>query len=172
MGIANTTATSCLVAAFTGADADAVLGRGAAIDDASLVRKREVIADALTIHADTIHRDDPLETLAAVGGLEHAALVGVILAAAGRGVPVVLDGVITNAAALVAARLAPDVIARCIAGHRSTEPAATLALAALGLDPVLDLQMRLGEGTGGLLAVAIVQAAARVLADVASISDL
>ena len=106
--------------------------------------------------------------LAAFGGAEHAALAGLMGAAAGRRVPVVLDGVIAGAAALVAAALCPGVTAYLIAGHRSTEPGATAALAALGLEPILDLGLRLGEGSGGVLAVPVVQAAARLLREVAT----
>ncbi len=170
MGIANTTPAACLVAAFTGRSAEATTGRGAGIDEATLDLKIRVIEEALELHAPDPH--DPLATLAALGGLEHAALVGVILGGAVYGVPVVLDGVVSNSAALVACALAPDCVDYVIAGHRSTEPGARLALESLGLDPLLDLDMRLGEGTGGLLAVSLVQAAARALAEMATLEDL
>ncbi len=170
MGIANTTASACLVAAFTGADADAVTGRGAGADDVVLARKRDVVRDALALHQPD--PDDPIGVLAAVGGLEHAALVGVILSGAADGVPVVLDGVITNSAALAAVALCPAAAGYLIAAHRSTEPGATVALDALGLAPLLDLGLRLGEGTGGLCATPLVIAAARILADMAAIADL
>ena len=111
---------------------------------------------------------DPLATLAAVGGLEHAALTGFILGAAERRIPVILDGVIAASAALVAAALAPDAVAAMVAGHRSAEPGATVALAHLGLEPLLDLGLRLGEGTGAVLALPIVASAVRVLHDVAT----
>jgi nicotinate-nucleotide--dimethylbenzimidazole phosphoribosyltransferase len=109
-----------------------------------------------------------VEVLAAVGGLEHAAIAGFILGAAAHRVPVILDGVSAVAAALVAARLAPDCVGAMVAGHRSAEPGATVALRHLGLDPLVDLGMRLGEGTGALLALPIVASAVRVLHDVAT----
>lgn len=170
MGIANTTASACLVAACTGRAAADVTGPGAGADTQTLRRKIDLVDHALARHRPD--PTDPLGLLAAVGGLEHAALVGVALAGAARRVPVVLDGVVTNAAALVAARLCPPVTGHLIAAHRSPEPGATAALAALGLSPLLDLGMRLGEGTGGLLAVPLIQAAARVLGEMAGIDDI
>lgn len=170
MGIANTTASACLVAAFTGRDAASVTGPGAGADEAIVARKTGLVAAALDLHRPD--PADPLGVLAAVGGLEHAALVGAMLAAAAEGLPVVLDGLTSGAAALVAAALAPAVASYLIAGHRSPEPGAAIALEHLGLRPLLDLGLRLGEGTGGLLAVPLVVAAARVLAGTAMISDL
>ena len=171
MGIANSTASACLIAVFTGSHAAQVTGRGAGIDDDTLAHKRAVVDGALRSH----HRadpDDPLGVLAAVGGLEHAALAGLICSAAVDHVPVVLDGVATNAAALAAAALCPDVVGYLVAGHRSPEPGASIALDALGLIPLLELQLRLGEGTGGLLAVPLVTAAARALTDMTTLADL
>lgn len=169
LGIANTTTSAVLVAACTGVGAEEVTGRGTGIDDDVLARKVEVVGAIL----DRIDRDaDGLELLAAVGGAEHAALVGVVLVGAARGVPVVLDGLIADAAALVAQRLAPDVVDHLVAGHRSTEPGAGVALDALGLAPLLQLDMRLGEGSGAALAVPIVRAASRVLRDVATLEEL
>jgi nicotinate-nucleotide--dimethylbenzimidazole phosphoribosyltransferase len=170
MGIANTTASACLVAALAGADATHVTGRGAGIDDDMLARKRRVVRAALDHHDPD--PDDALGTLAAVGGLEHAALAGLICAAAVDRVPVVLDGVVTNAAALAAAALCPTTTGYLIAGHRSPEPAASIALDALGLAPLLELHLRLGEGTGGLLAVPLIAAAARALADMATLAEI
>jgi nicotinate-nucleotide--dimethylbenzimidazole phosphoribosyltransferase len=170
MGIANTTASACLIAAFTGADARQVTGRGSGIDDGMLAHKRQVVASALELHP-TAGRD-PLSVVAAVGGLEHAALAGAICEAAARRTPVVLDGVITNAAALVAATLCTRSVDYLIASHRSAEPGATVALDHLGLKPLFDLGLRLGEGTGGLLAVPLVQAAARTLGEMATLEDL
>jgi nicotinate-nucleotide--dimethylbenzimidazole phosphoribosyltransferase len=155
-----------LIATFTGASAAQVTGRGAGADDAMYRHKVEVVAAALARHAPT--PADPIGALAAVGGLEHAALVGLILGAAASRVPLLLDGVVAVSAALVAVALAPDALAGMVAGHRSVEPGATVALAHLGLRPVLDLRMRLGEGTGGLLAWPIVAAAVRVLHEVAT----
>ncbi|MDP8931370.1 MAG: nicotinate-nucleotide--dimethylbenzimidazole phosphoribosyltransferase [Actinomycetota bacterium] len=169
LGLANTTAGACLVAALTGADPAAVTGPGAGADDAGLARKRTVVAEALIRHGQD---RGALGVLASLGGLEHAALVGLILAGAAEGLPVLLDGIAALAAALVAAALAPDVVGYLIAGHRSAEPGASIALTHLGLEPLLDLGLRLGEGTGALLAVPLVQAAARVLRDLATLDDL
>jgi nicotinate-nucleotide--dimethylbenzimidazole phosphoribosyltransferase len=169
MGIANTTPAACLAAAFTGRPAAAVTGRGTGIDDATLARKVGVVEQALARHRPD--PADPLGVLAAVGGLEHAALVGVCLAGAAQRVPVLLDGVSANAAALVACALSPAAAGYLVAGHRSTEPAAGAALDHLGLEPLLRLDLRLGEGTGALLAAPIVRAAAAVLAEMATFDD-
>lgn len=167
MGIGNTTPAACLVAALTGRDATEVTGRGTGVDDATLARKTAVVAAAV---ARLGERDlaDPVRLLAAVGGLEHAALAGFVLGAAGAGVPVLLDGVIAGSAALVAARLAPAVVDHLVAGHRSAEPAHALLLADLGLRPLVDLDLRLGEGSGAALAVPIVRAAAQLLGEMAT----
>jgi len=166
MGIANTTASAALIAAFTGADPEQVTGRGTGIDDPTWQRKVEVVRRALDRHQPD--PADPLGVLAAVGGLEHAALAGFILGGAALRVPVVLDGVIACAAALAARALAPDAVAGLLAGHLSTEPGARRALDALGLRPLLDLGLRLGEGSGAVLALPVVAAAARVLREVAT----
>ena len=125
-----------------------------------------MVARALALHAPD--PADPLGVLAAVGGLEHAALAGFLLGAAARRTPVILDGVIAVSAALAAAALRPDAVGAMVAGHRRAEPGATVALRHLGLDPLLDLGMRLGEGTGAVLALPIVGGAVRVLHDVAT----
>lgn len=169
MGIANTTPAACLIAAFTASRPEKATGRGTGIDDERLKLKIKVIEEALVLHE--LDPSDPVGVLAAVGGLEHAALVGVILAGAMRGVPVILDGVVSNSAALVAHRLAPDSVGYMVAGHLSAEPGAQVALGHLGLRPLLDLEMRLGEGTGGLLAVPVVQAAARALGEMATMEE-
>ena len=166
MGIANTTPAAALIAAFTGADAAAVTGRGTGIDDPMYLHKVAVVSAALDRHA--ADPADPLGVLAAVGGLEHCALAGFILGAAAQRVPVIVDGVIAGSAALAAAAFAPDAVAAMVAGHRSAEPGATVALAHLGLEPLLDLGMRLGEGSGAVLALPIVSAAVRVLHEVAT----
>jgi nicotinate-nucleotide--dimethylbenzimidazole phosphoribosyltransferase len=166
MGIANTTASAALIAVFAGSTPALVTGRGTGIDDPTWARKVEVVRRALDLH-----RCDPaapLETLADVGGLEHAALAGFILGGAARRVPVLLDGVIACAAAVAARAFAPQVTDYLIAGHLSTEPGALRALDALGLRPLLDLGMRLGEGSGAVLALPVVAAAARVLRDMAT----
>jgi nicotinate-nucleotide--dimethylbenzimidazole phosphoribosyltransferase len=166
MGIANTTASAALVAVFAGARPEGVTGRGTGIDDETLARKVAVVDRALRLHRPDAA--DPIGVLAAVGGLEHAALAGFVLGAAALRTPVVLDGVIACSAALVARALAPDSVAAMIAGHRSVEPGASVALAALGLTPLVDLDLRLGEGSGAVLALPLVQSAARVLRDVAT----
>jgi nicotinate-nucleotide--dimethylbenzimidazole phosphoribosyltransferase len=166
MGIANTTPAAALICAFTGADPGVVTGRGTGIDDATLARKTDVVRRALARHAPD--PADPLGVVAAVGGLEHAALAGFVLGGAAAVVPVLLDGVNAGAAALVAAGLAPDCVGYCLAGHVSAEPGHARALAALGGTPLLDLGMRLGEGTGALLALPLVAGAARALQDVAT----
>ncbi|MBL8926525.1 MAG: nicotinate-nucleotide--dimethylbenzimidazole phosphoribosyltransferase [Pseudonocardia sp.] len=166
MGIANTTAAAALICAFTGADPAVATGRGTGIDDATLARKTAAVRRAVDRHRPD--PADPLGAVAAVGGLEHAALAGFVLGGAAAGVPVLLDGVNAGAAALVAAALAPDAVGYCLAGHVSAEPGHALALAALGIIPLLDLGMRLGEGTGALLALPVVAGAARALQDVAT----
>lgn len=166
MGIANTTASAALTCAFTGAEAAAATGRGTGVDDETLARKVAVVTRALALHRPD--PADPLGTLAALGGFEHAALAGFILAAAALRTPVLLDGVIAGSAALAACALAPDAVGCLIAGHRSAEPGHTISLAHLGLRPLVDLDLRLGEGTGALLALPIVQSAARVIRDVAT----
>jgi nicotinate-nucleotide--dimethylbenzimidazole phosphoribosyltransferase len=171
MGIANTTASAALISAFTGADPAEVTGRGTGIDAPMLERKITVVRAALDRHGLTsaaAARADALGTLAEVGGLEHAALTGFILGGAAARVPVILDGVIACASALVASALAPHSVAAMIAGHRSVEPGAATALEKLGLRPLVDLDLRLGEGSGAALALGLVQSAARVLREVAT----
>ena len=165
LGLANTTPAAALVAALTGSDAAEVTGRGAGSDDAMLAHKVDVVRRAV---ARVDQDPDPLVVLSEVGGLEHAALAGFLLGAAARRVPVVLDGVIAGSAALVAAALEPGCVAYLVAGHRSPEPGASVALRTLGLHPLLDLELRLGEGSGAVLAVPLVQAAARLLSEVAT----
>ncbi len=160
MGIGNTTPSACLTAAFTGRDPGAVTGRGAGLDDAGLARKQEMVAKALERHRPD--PADPLGVLAALGGLEIAALCGYMLAAASRRVPVVLDGFIATAAALTAARLAPAAGGYFMAGHRSSEHGHRALLEALDQRPLLDLEMRLGEGTGAALAVTLIKAAVAI----------
>ena len=166
MGIANTTASAALIASLTGLSPDEVTGRGTGVDDEMLRHKIEVIERALALHDPD--PADPLGVLAAVGGLEHAALAGFMLGAAALRTPVILDGVIACSAALVAAALAPAAVGAMIAGHRSAEPGATRALEHLGLRPLVDLDLRLGEGSGAALSLGLVQSAARILRDVST----
>jgi nicotinate-nucleotide--dimethylbenzimidazole phosphoribosyltransferase len=169
VGMANTTAAACLVGQLTGSAARAVTGRGAGADDVLLQRKRDVVGAAL---ARAGQRSDGLDVLCALGGLEHAALVGALLRAAAARVPVLLDGVSAAAAALCAVELAPAALGYLVAAHRSAEPASGIALTHLGLSPLLDLDLRLGEGSGALLALPLVTAAAGVLRDAGLISEL
>jgi nicotinate-nucleotide--dimethylbenzimidazole phosphoribosyltransferase len=170
MGIANTTPAAALISAFTGRSPEETTGRGTGIDDETFELKVRVVEEALKLHEPDL--TDPLGVLATLGGLEHAAIAGLILTSAVYGVPVILDGVVSNSGALVAQALAPDCVGYAIAGHLSVEPGAAAALEHLGLEPILDLHMRLGEGTGGLLAVSVVQAAARVLGEMATMEEM
>jgi nicotinate-nucleotide--dimethylbenzimidazole phosphoribosyltransferase len=157
MGIGNTTSASALIAALTGAPAAAVTGRGTGLDDDGYARKVRTVEAGLGRHAGS---PDPL---AALGGLEIAAMAGAMLAAAERRVPVVIDGLICTAAALAAQHIAPPVVDYLIAGHCGAEPGHRIALDRLGLVPLLHLDMRLGEGTGALLALPLIEAAMRTL---------
>jgi nicotinate-nucleotide--dimethylbenzimidazole phosphoribosyltransferase len=168
MGIGNTTPAAVLIGVLTGSDADMVTGRGTGIDDASLLRKRTIVAAGIE-RATTI--TDPVSLLAAVGGADIAAMAGFLAQAAIRRTPVLLDGVVSGAAALLAERLAPGASAWWQAGHRSAEPAHRLALDALGHWPLVDLGLRLGEGSGALVAVPILLAAADTLAGMATFGE-
>jgi len=170
MGIGNTTPAAALIAAALGLPADEVTGRGTGIDDDALAGKRDLIDRALRRAAG--RADDPEDLLAALGSADIAASAAFLARAAGRGVPVLLDGVVSVAAALVADRLAPGAAAWFAAGHRSTEPAQSLALDKLGLVPLLDLGMRLGEGSGAVAAVPLVRSAALLLGEMALLSDV
>jgi nicotinate-nucleotide--dimethylbenzimidazole phosphoribosyltransferase len=147
-----------------------VAGRGTGVDDDQLRHKTQVIAAALDRVGE--RAQDPFDRLAALGSADIAAGVGFLRAAARSGVPVLLDGIVSLAEASVAEDLEPGVVAWCVAGHRSTEPAQQLALDKLGLEPVLDLGLRLGEGTGALTALPVVRSAVLMLRDVALLADL
>jgi nicotinate-nucleotide--dimethylbenzimidazole phosphoribosyltransferase len=170
MGIANTTPAAALIAALTDRPAAGVTGRGTGIDDDRLRHKAALVAAAADRARDR-HGADALAILAEVGGLEHAALAGFVVAAAALQVPVVIDGVISASALLVASRLVPGVEHGVIAGHCSVEPGASAVLDELGLRPLIDLDLRLGEGTGAALALPLVEAAARVLAEMATFDE-
>jgi nicotinate-nucleotide--dimethylbenzimidazole phosphoribosyltransferase len=170
LGIGNTTPAAALVAATFGVTADQVVGRGTGIDDAGLAYKTSVIDVALQRAGDRVA--DPLDRLAALGSADLAAGVGFLSAAASAGVPVLLDGIVTLAEAAIAEDLNPGVIAWCAAGHRSTEPAQQLALDKLGLAPLLDLGLRLGEGSGALVAVPLLRSAVLLLREMALLADL
>ncbi|HEX2071423.1 MAG TPA: nicotinate-nucleotide--dimethylbenzimidazole phosphoribosyltransferase [Thermoleophilaceae bacterium] len=166
MGIANTTAASALTAALLRADPDGVCGPGTGLDEAGVERKRAVVWRML--EANCVSAYDPLGALAGVGGLEIGALAGVVLGCAARRTPVLVDGFISAAAALVAVCLESRCAGSLIAAHRSPEPGHRLILHALGIEPLLELDMRLGEGSGAALALPIVAAAVAILTDMAS----
>jgi nicotinate-nucleotide--dimethylbenzimidazole phosphoribosyltransferase len=157
IGIGNTTAAAALVSVFTGVAPAQVVGRGTGISDAALSRKIELIECAFVLHRPDA--EDPISVLAALGGLEIAALAGCMIEGARRGVPIILDGLVTNAAALVATRIEPNVRGYLIAAHESTEPGARAALAHLRLKPLFGLEMRLGEGTGACLGLSLLRTA-------------
>ncbi|WP_439939151.1 nicotinate-nucleotide--dimethylbenzimidazole phosphoribosyltransferase [Nocardia sp. N13] len=170
LGIGNTTAAAALVAAVLGLPADEVTGRGTGIDDAGWARKRDVVAQALTRTEG--RAGDPVDVLAALGSADLAAATGFLVEASSRGVPVLLDGLMSLACAVVAEALAPGASAWWVAGHRSTEPAQAHALKALGLEPLLDLGMRLGEGSGAVAALPVLRSAIAVMRDVALLSEI
>ncbi|WP_166905228.1 nicotinate-nucleotide--dimethylbenzimidazole phosphoribosyltransferase [Mycobacterium sp. DL440] len=169
MGIGNTTAATTLVAALTGTEPVVVVGRGTGIDDLGWMRKAGAVRDALYRARDVT--GDPLGLLRVCGGADLAAMTGFLAQAAVRRTPVLLDGMVVTAAALVAENLAPGARAWWQAGHRSTEPAHSLALSQLGLEPIIDLGMRLGEGTGAAVALPIVRAAIATLASMATFAE-
>jgi nicotinate-nucleotide--dimethylbenzimidazole phosphoribosyltransferase len=169
MGIGNTTSASALVAALLGVEPASVCGRGTGLDDEGLARKIAVVERALRVNR--VAGGDPLATLAALGGFELALLCGLVLGAAARRIVVLLDGFITSAAALVAARLEPNAVDAMIASHVSPEPGHRLVLDELGLEPLLDLRLRLGEGSGAALALPLLGAATAILADMATFAD-
>ncbi len=166
MGIGNTTPSAALAAAFCGVEPAAVTGRGTGLDDAGLARKKELVAQALELHKPDPAK--PLAVLAALGGLEIAAICGFCLMAAARGVPVILDGLISCAGGLCAAELSPAARGWFLAGHASVEVGQRVMLARLGLTPILDLEMRLGEGTGAALAVQVLRGAVAMLTEMAT----
>ncbi|MDL9937354.1 nicotinate-nucleotide--dimethylbenzimidazole phosphoribosyltransferase [Gordonia sp. ABSL1-1] len=169
MGIGNTTPATVLVGAITRREPVEIVGRGTGIDDAGWMRKTAAIRDGMRRARSVAH--DPLALLAAVGGADLTAVAGFLAQAAIRRTPVILDGVVITAAALVANELAPGASRWWLAGHRSVEPAHRLSLEHLDLDPVLDLSMRLGEGSGALMAVPVVRAAVDILNDMATFGE-
>lgn len=169
MGIGNTTPSSAIVAAITGATVEDITGRGTGIGDTAWLKKVAVIKKALAInHPDPT---DGIDVLSNVGGFEIGGLCGIILASAANKKPVVIDGFISTAAALIAYLLKPVVIKYMIAGHASVERGQQVALKMMGLHPILNLQMRLGEGTGAALAMGIVDAGVKILTQMATFSD-
>jgi len=168
MGIGNTTVAAALVAAELGAPAADVVGTGTGIDAPTLAHKTSVVTAALA----RPRSPGALGSLTALGSADAAATVGFLLRAAGRGVPVLLDGVFSSACALVAGMAVPTAVDWWLAGHRSTEPSHRLALAALGLEPILDLGMRLGEGSGAVTALPVLRTAQALLAEMGTLADL
>ena len=170
MGIGSTTICAALTSALLGVAPESVVGRGTGVDDAGYQHKIEVVSAAVArvSAASAAAQRDPVTLLSQLGGSDVAAMTGLLLRAAARRTPVLLDGVVSAVAALVAARLEPSAVQWWLAGHRSTEPAQRAALDALALAPVLDLELRLGEGTGALAALPLVQLAIATLADMAT----
>lgn len=166
MGIGNTTSASATIAAITGRSAAEVTGRGTGLDDSALRAKIAVVEQALARHAPA-----EVDTLAKLGGFEIGAIAGAALAAAEARVPVIIDGLISTAAALIAAQRDPAVVHYLIASHRGSEPGHAIALAWLGLEPLLDLNLRLGEGTGALLTLPLIEAAQRILQEMATFDE-
>jgi nicotinate-nucleotide--dimethylbenzimidazole phosphoribosyltransferase len=169
VGIGNTTPSAALIAHFAQVSAQEVTGRGSGIDDATYLRKVEIVAKLIT---KAKNQEDPITVLAQIGGIEIAALTGYILRATSLQIPVVLDGVITLAAATVAHAIKPHTTNFLIAGHCSSEQGSTIALKHLGLTAILDLDLRLGEGSGALLSIPIIRSACQVISKMARISDL
>lgn len=169
MGIANTTPSAAIGAAITDASLDEMVGRGTGVDDRGLARKRAVIGKGLELNQPDAR--DGLDVLAKVGGFEIGGIAGMALAGAYCHRPVVIDGFISTAGALIAQAICPDVTAYLFAGHQSEEPGHKLMLKHLGLKPILDLGMRLGEGTGGALAMTIMEAAAKVFKEVMTFAE-
>jgi nicotinate-nucleotide--dimethylbenzimidazole phosphoribosyltransferase len=167
MGIGNSTSAAAIVSACTGASAKAVTGRGTGIDDERLGTKRRVVRDAVAPLAGAGWK----RIAAAVGGYEIVGLAGAILGAASRRIPIVLDGFIVASAALLAQRIAPQALGYCIAAHRSQEPGHRIALNALGLVPLLDLELRLGEASGAALALPLLEAATRMIAEMKTFAE-
>jgi nicotinate-nucleotide--dimethylbenzimidazole phosphoribosyltransferase len=169
MGIGNTTPASAILAAFAGLPSDEVVGRGTGVDDDGLRRKADAISRGLAVNRP--NPDDPLDVLSKVGGFEVAGIAGICLGAAARRVPVVVDGFIATSAALVAARLAPAIREYLFLSHLSQERAHIRMVEHFGQNPLLVLELRLGEGTGAALAMSIIEASAKILAEMATFGE-
>lgn len=170
MGIGNTTPSSAVIAAFSGIAVDRLTGRGTGIDDAALANKIQVIQQALALHRPDPH--DPLDVLSKVGGFEIGGLAGLVIGSAAAGIPVVCDGLIATAGALIACELAPAAKAYLFASHRSVEVGHRFMHDRLGVEPLLDLKFRLGEGTGAAVAMELLDAATRVLCDIKTFEEV
>ena len=171
MGIGNTTAASAITCALTGVSASRATGRGTGLDDAAHESKRAVVDAILKKHFAQLPAPDPLDILRCVGGLEIAAMTGMVLAAARSRIPLMIDGFISTAAAALAVALEPRISGYLIAGHRSKEPGHRLLLEHLGLNPILDLEMRLGEGSGAVLAMPILESAIALYSQMATFTS-
>jgi len=169
MGIGNTTPSSAILIALTGKPVDGLVGKGTGINNGILSHKKKVIADAVDLLKPD--KNDPIDVLAKVGGLEIGALAGLIIGAAARRVPVIIDGFISGSAALVAGRIAPQSKDYMIASHVSVEPGHRIILEELGLKPMLYMDMRLGEGTGAALAMGMVEAATKIMNEMATFAE-
>lgn len=169
MGIGNTTPSSAILAAFSGRPLEEIVGRGTGIDDIRLQKKLNAIKKALEVNKPD--PQDPVGVLAKVGGLEIAGIAGVILGAASRRVPVIIDGFISTAGALVASKINPRAVNFMIASHVSQEPGHKVMLDLLGLEPMIFMRMRLGEGTGAVLAMNLVEAAVKIIREMATFEE-
>ena len=169
MGIGNTTPSAAIASVITGRPASALAGRGTGIDDAGLTRKARVIEESIAARAPDPR--DPIDILSKVGGFEIGGIAGLILGAAESRVPVVIDGVISTAGAVLAWMIEPRLADFMFAAHRSVEPAHMAMLSLLGLSPILDLEMRLGEGTGCALAMPIIEAGVKVIHEMATFAE-
>ncbi len=169
MGIGNSTPSSAMAAVFTGETIARVTGRGTGIDDRGLENKIAIIEKALRVNNP--NKNDPVDVLAKIGGFEIGGLAGLIIGAASRGIPVVVDGFISTAAALLAFELAPEIRPYLIAAHRSVEIGQRVMLEKIGIEPLMDFNMRLGEGTGAALAFHIIEASVRILNEMATFDD-
>jgi len=169
MGIGNTTAATAIICEVTGISPHEAVGRGTGIDDKALGHKAKIIAKALEFHKPASR--DGMDILTKVGGFEIAGIAGAALAAASKRVAVVLDGLISTAGGLIAYLIEPKVKGYLIAGHRSVEKSQTAALDYMGIEPVVDLNMRLGEGTGAAITINLVEAACKIMREMASFDD-
>ncbi len=170
MGIGNTTPSTAVIATFSGIEAEELTGRGTGLDDKSFARKIKVIKDALDLHRPD--PADPLDVLSKVGGFEIGGLAGLVIGAAAMGIPVVCDGLIATAGALIACELAPPAKSYLFTSHKSVEAGHSFMLERLGIEPLLDLRLRLGEGTGAALAMEIMDASTRVLAEIRTFDEV
>jgi nicotinate-nucleotide--dimethylbenzimidazole phosphoribosyltransferase len=170
VGIGNTTTSSAILHAFTGDSLENLVGRGAGLDDEGLENKKNIIKKAIEVNKPD--PGDPIDVLAKVGGFDIAGLAGVYLAAASKKIPVVVDGFISGTAAVVAAKIKPEVTGYMLASHSSAEPGAAAIRDILQLDPMLNMDMRLGEGTGCALAFHIIDAATKIMKEMGTFADI